>query len=256
MGNLPKGWKQLDITNLSFSYHGVDAVELHVDNVSFPIRKAERIAIIGESGGGKSTVLKLIRDLYHPKTVTVSVDNKEIKNQFLGISNSVSLIPQDPEIFATTVRENITMGIDYSDTELDKFIQIGCFDEVIEMLPKGIDSSLVEKGVNLSGGQKQRLALVRGLIASTDKEIVLLDEPTSSVDMVNEINIYKNIFREFFGSKIEIVRSKLSPKISFFNSKKLKSGVSIFVSLNISKFIKKLPNSPPLEGGEGWIIWL
>lgn len=197
MGNLPKDWKQLNITNLSFSYHGLDATELHVDNVSFPIRKAERIAIIGESGGGKSTVLKLIRDLYHPKKVTLSVDNNEIKNQFLGISNSVSLIPQDPEIFATTVRENITMGIDYSDAELYKFIQIGCFDEVIGLLPKGVDSSLVEKGVNLSGGQKQRLALVRGLIASIDKEIILLDEPTSSVDMINEINIYKNIFREF-----------------------------------------------------------
>ena len=71
------------------------------------------------------------------------------------------------------------------------------FTEVAERLPKKFDSSIVEKGVNLSGGEKQRLALARGLLACEDKAIVLLDEPTSSVDSGNELAIYENIFREF-----------------------------------------------------------
>ena len=68
---------------------------------------------------------------------------------------------------------------------------------MVKRLPKGLESSIVEKGVNLSGGEKQRLALARGLLASVDKDIILLDEPTSSVDFHNELEIYKNIFNAF-----------------------------------------------------------
>jgi ABC-type multidrug transport system fused ATPase/permease subunit len=199
---VPQKWNKLQIKNLSFSYHGDLSENLHIDNISLDVYRGQKIAIIGESGGGKSTFLKLMRDLYHPKNIQLILDDDVIENGFVGISNSISLIPQEPEIFATTIRENITMGIDYPDEYLSRFIKMASFDEVIRLLPRGLDSSLVEKGVNLSGGQKQRLALVRGLLASENKDFVLLDEPTSSVDMVNELNIYKNIFDEFKGKTI------------------------------------------------------
>ena len=79
---------------------------------------------------------------------------------------------------------------------------MACFTEVEERLPKGLDSLIKEKGVNLSGGEEQRLALTRGLLASADKEILLLDESVSSVDPATETRIYENVFREFLGKTI------------------------------------------------------
>ena len=113
------------------------------------------------------------------------------------MSHAIALIPQEPEIFATTIRENITVGVDRSLKEIKKFTDLARFTVVAERLPKKFESSIVEKGVNLSGGEKQRLALARGLMACQDKSIVLLDEPTSSVDFRNEMQIYQNIFAEF-----------------------------------------------------------
>ncbi|TSC80326.1 MAG: ABC transporter [Parcubacteria group bacterium Gr01-1014_29] len=194
---LPKDWRSLKIEDLSFSYHTIDEADLHITDAEMEIKKGERIALIGESGGGKSTFLKLVRDLYHPKLLTLLVDGAKISKGFAAISNSISLVPQDPEIFTTTIRENITLGIDYPESHIQVFTDMAEFTEVIRRLPKGIESSIVEKGVNLSGGEKQRLALARGLLASEHKDIILLDEPTSSVDFGNELEIYKNIFESF-----------------------------------------------------------
>lgn len=200
--HLPKKWNTITVKDLSFSYHTEEGADLHVNDVSLMIKKGERVAVIGESGGGKSTFLKLFRDLYHPKHVELLVDNKKSAQNFASIRDSISLIPQDPEIFATTIRENITVGVNYSDKHIKKYTDIACFSEVVKRLPHGLDSSIVEKGVNLSGGEKQRLALARGLLASEDKDILLLDEPTSSVDMSNELIIYQNIFNGFKGKTI------------------------------------------------------
>ena len=194
---LTKNWSEIDIRNLSFSYHSAEGADLHLDEVAFKIKRGSRIAFIGESGGGKSTLLKIMRDLYHPKTCTFLLDGKEIPNGFRAISDSISLVPQDPEIFSTTIRENITLGVEYPEMHVGVYTDMASFTDVVKRLPKGLDSSIVEKGVNLSGGEKQRLALARGLLASTDKDIVLLDEPTSSVDFNNELEIYKNIFAAF-----------------------------------------------------------
>ena len=199
---LNKDWSEIEINNLSFSYGSEENTELHLTNISFKIKKGERIALIGESGGGKSTLLKVIRDLYHTKTLEVMVDGKVAKKGFNDFSDSISLIPQDPEIFATTIRENITLGVEHTDEYIKKFTEIARFADIVERLPYGLDSSIVEKGVNLSGGERQRLALSRGLLASENKEIILLDEPTSSVDFHNELEIYKSIFEAFKGKTI------------------------------------------------------
>ncbi len=195
--HLPKRWSTLSIKNLSFSYHDEENADLHLGDVSIDIKKGEKIAVIGESGGGKTTFLKIFRGLYEPKTITLEIDDKEVTHSFDMISDSISLIPQDPEIFATTIRENITLGVEYSDAEIKHFIDMASFTEVVERLPSKLESTIVEKGVNLSGGEKQRLALARGLLASKNKDIVLLDEPTSSVDFHNELKIYENIFANF-----------------------------------------------------------
>lgn len=190
-------WKLLEIKNLSFSYHSTEGADLHLEGISFTLRRGEKIAFIGSSGSGKTTLLKVVRDIYHPKSGKIRLDGKEIPRGFQYLSSMISLIPQEPEIFATTIKENITFGVKHSREEIQKYTDMAACTEVIAQLPNGLNSSLVEKGVNLSGGQKQRIALARGLMASEEKEIILLDEPTSSVDVKNELLIYQNIFKAF-----------------------------------------------------------
>ncbi|MEK7633202.1 MAG: ABC transporter ATP-binding protein [Patescibacteria group bacterium] len=195
-------WKVLDIQSLSFSYHADDGADLHLDDVSMRIARGERIALIGESGSGKTTFLKLLRGLYPSKQSNILLDGKALKNGIEMLSAQIALIPQDPEIFATTIRENVTMGVEYPMAVVKKYSDMARFTNVVERLPHGWESSIVEKGVNLSGGEKQRLALARGLLACADKSIVLLDEPTSSVDMRNELHIYESVFKSFKGKTI------------------------------------------------------
>ncbi len=194
---LPKDWQRVSIKDLSFSYGEGEDTELSLDRINLSFEKGAKIAVIGESGGGKTTFLKLLRGLYAPKNMILEIDSRNYENSFHGISESISLIPQDPEIFSTTIRENITLGIEYSEKEIKHFTDVASFTEVVDRLPRGLESNIVEKGVNLSGGEKQRLALARGLLASKEKDIILLDEPTSSVDFHNELKIYENIFFEF-----------------------------------------------------------
>lgn len=198
---LPEDWELIRVDNLNFSYQGDDG-ELHLEDVSFDISRGERIALVGASGSGKTTLLKVIRNLYTPDQTDLEVDGAAVKDGFEGICRAIALVPQDPEIFATTIRENITLGADYPPETINFFTEMACFRDVAEALPKKLDSAINEKGVNLSGGERQRLALARGLLACKDKSIILLDEPTSSVDISTEMRIYTNIFQEFGGKSI------------------------------------------------------
>lgn len=199
---LPNGWKELRLQNLNFAYQNGKETELHLDDVSMSILHGERIALVGETGSGKTTLLKIMRDLYHPKSLALTVDKKVIETGFEGISRAISLVPQSPEIFSTTILSNITLGAEHDEKKVKYFTDMACFTSVVGNLPKGLQSSIKEKGVNLSGGQVQRLALSRGLLASHDKDIVLLDEPTSSLDFVTEMKVYQNIFKGFAGKTV------------------------------------------------------
>jgi len=197
-----KKWSEVKVKSLVFSYEDKTGSKLHLDNVSLTLKKGQRVALIGESGGGKTTFLKVMRGLYEPKKIELYLDGNLLQEGFKSISENISLIPQDPEIFNSTILDNITVGVKHKLAFVTKFTDLASFTQVVNRLPKKFQSSIVEKGVNLSGGEKQRLALARGLLASVDKEIILLDEPTSSVDFKNELLIYQNIFREFLDKTI------------------------------------------------------
>ena len=140
--------------------------------------------------------------MYHPKNFSFCVEGEIFPQGLEGIGGAISLVPQNPEIFSASILQNITMGAEYDMDFVRRFTDMACFTDVVESLPKKFDSSIKEKGVNLSGGQQQCLALSRGFLACHDKDIVLLDEPTSSLDSVNGMKIYQNIFREFQGKTI------------------------------------------------------
>ncbi|MEK6936706.1 MAG: ABC transporter ATP-binding protein [Nanoarchaeota archaeon] len=194
--HLPKNWEKIELKNLHFSYHKKHKF-YHMENININFTKGQKIAFVGESGSGKSTLLVLLRGLYQVKFVDLYVDNKLQEFGLKHLSEHVTLIPQEPELFNTTIKKNITLGISYPDKEINKVIKISAFNSVLKRLRKGIYTNIAEKGVNLSGGEKQRLALARGLLAVKNSDILLLDEPTSSVDTKNEMLIYKEIFRNY-----------------------------------------------------------
>lgn len=226
ISKLEKDWRELRVDSLQFSYHSEAGADLHLDDISFAVKRGEKIALIGESGSGKTTLLKVIRNLYHAASGTVALDGKILKQGFSSIASAIALIPQDPEIFSTTIGENITVGVPHPLPYIQRFTDMACFSDVVERLPKKLDSFIFEKGVNLSGGEKQRLALARGLMACDDKELLLFDEPTSSVDTKNELQIFRNIFREFADKTmiVSVHRLHLLPlfdRIYFFSGGKI-----------------------------------
>lgn len=197
---LPARWKTLRISRLNFSYNAMNDTGRGVQglhNLDITIRRGQRIALIGESGSGKSTLLALLRGLYEPRDgIDIRIDNGD-PITMEQINESVTLFPQEPEIFENTLAYNITLGLPFSEDEILQVCEAAHFTDVIEQLPQRLESDIREKGVNLSGGQKQRLALARGILAARDSDLVLLDEPTSSVDPRTESLIYEGLFKAF-----------------------------------------------------------
>lgn len=200
-GRLPPEWRNISIEEASFTYDKNGKIT-HLDNINMKFRKGQRIALVGESGSGKSTVLALLRGLNNPDSGKVKVDGKETKFGFEKMKAHITLIPQDPEIFNNTIGYNISMGLSAKKEDVNKAIKLAQFTTVVDRLEKGLKANVLEKGVSLSSGEKQRLALARGILAGKNSDIILMDEPTSSVDTINEIKIYENIFREFKGKTI------------------------------------------------------
>lgn len=216
---LPEGWKNLDIVKLNFS-HPKNSMQPKVNprgelsplpvwkssyglqDFNLSIHRGQKIALIGESGCGKSTLLSLLRGLYEPSAGSKLVVDGDENFGFGHISNSVTLFPQEPEIFEATFHYNMTLGLPFEQSELDRVCEVTRLNVVLENLNEGVDSMIREKGANLSGGQKQRLALARGVLAAHSSSLILMDEPTSSMDPKTEQEIYLNLFKEFEGKTV------------------------------------------------------
>lgn len=219
---LPENWQKITLKDLNF-HHQKNLKQREKNqsaglfNLDITIEKGQKIAFIGESGSGKSTLLALLRGLYPPINLQLSIDNQEYDNQLEIIADQVTLFPQEPEIFENSIEYNITLGLKHDQEELGKATRIAHFSEVVQQLPNGYASKIQEKGVNLSGGQKQRLALARGIFAAKDSGLILLDEPTSSVDPKTEAKIYSKLFHEFGDKAIlsTLHRLHLLPKFDY-----------------------------------------
>ncbi len=194
---LPKKWKRIEIDSLNFSYEDSERKRQHLDDVSITLVRGRTIALVGASGSGKSTLMSLLRGLHMTPEVTVTCDGVPLAEGLSALAHHVTLIPQEPEIFSNTIEYNVSVDTEQSESELLQDIEVACFTSTLKRLPKGLQTDIAEKGVNLSGGEKQRLALARGMFAAKHSDIILLDEPTSSVDSVNELQIHRNIFARY-----------------------------------------------------------
>lgn len=195
--SLVKTWKTVEICDLDFLYEDEKHRSHHLTEIDVFLEKGKSIAFVGESGSGKSTLLSLIRGIQSTNKSTLKCDGVEIRGGLRCLNSCTTLMPQDPEIFADTIRFNITFGIDADEEDVQEAVRLARFESVLARLPSGLETNIAEKGVNLSGGEKQRLALARGIFFAQDSDIVLLDEPTSSVDAQNEHIIYENLLKKF-----------------------------------------------------------
>jgi ABC-type multidrug transport system fused ATPase/permease subunit len=180
----------ISLQDLSFTYPGGEKV---IDNISLNVKRGEHLAVVGGSGGGKSTLIKLLQGLYEPTEGRISffgVDAKDLS--IVDIRNLSAYVPQDCAIFDGTIGENIALGRPGSPkdkvTESAKQANIH---EFIMSLPQGYDSVVGERGSQISCGQRQRVAIARAILK--DASILLLDEATAALDSTTEKEIYEEI---------------------------------------------------------------
>lgn len=199
INTLPEAWHVMEIKNLNFTREssGQHKTNTGIVDLAINIQRGKRVALIGQSGSGKSTLLTLLRGLHEPKPGAGVVADGSVPVDFEAIAGAVTLFPQEPEIFENTILYNITLGLPFSEAEVMQVCDASQFTDVVNQLPDGLHTHVQEKGVNLSGGQKQRLALARGILAAQSSSIVLLDEPTSSIDPGTEKKIYNSLFNAF-----------------------------------------------------------
>lgn len=177
---------------------------------SLSVRPKETIALVGNSGGGKSTVVNLIPRFYDVKSGSITINNIDIRDyDLISLRNSISFVFQDNYLFSGTIKENILMGKpDASEEEISRAITLAHLDEFLGTLPEGIDTIVGERGASLSGGQRQRVAIARALVKNAP--IVILDEATSALDNESEAIVQQAIDNLMENRTVFVIAHRLS----------------------------------------------
>lgn len=198
---------KVEFKNVCFEY-----VENHpvLKNLSLTVNKNETVAIVGNSGGGKSTLVNLLPRFYDITSGSITIDGIDIRDLSLhSLRSHIAVVFQDNFLFSGSIRENILMGNpEATEEELNQAIESAHLQEMIEELPDGIDTILGERGMTLSGGQRQRVAIARAMIKSTP--IVILDEATSALDNKSEAIVQKALDNLIKNKTVFVIAHRLS----------------------------------------------
>ena len=195
----------IEVRDLSFSY-GEERV---LDHLNLTIAPGEKVAIVGTSGGGKSTLVQLLLGLYTPQSGSILFAGESQSAIGLEtIREHVAVVLQHPALFNDTVRANLTMGRERTDEACWRALEIAQLDGTILNLPQGLDSIMGRSGVRLSGGQRQRLAIARMVLA--EPKVVILDEATSALDAATEYNLHHALGKFLSARTTLIIAHRLS----------------------------------------------
>jgi ATP-binding cassette subfamily B protein len=184
--DLPPGDGAIRFENVSFSYLPGRPV---LEQLDLDLEAGTTVALIGHTGSGKTTLASLVPRFYDVDSGRVLVDGVDVRDVTLAsLRREIGVIPQDPFLFSTTVRENIAFGRpDMSDEEVERVSRLAQAHEFVERLPQGYETVIGERGITLSGGQRQRVAIARAL--AIDPRILVLDDATASVDATTEASV-------------------------------------------------------------------
>lgn len=175
---------EFDFKDVTFRYNNIDRPVLH--NLNLHVDKGETIALVGESGAGKSTILNLVIGFNQVNSGEVLIDGHNMKDIDLrSYRKHLAVVPQTSILFSGTIRDNITYGVDNVDeATLDEIVKAANLTDLINSLPDGLDTMVGEHGGKLSGGQRQRISIARALIRNP--KVIVLDEATSALDSISE----------------------------------------------------------------------
>ncbi|HJX57936.1 MAG TPA: ABC transporter ATP-binding protein, partial [Thiobacillus sp.] len=194
------------LDHVSFAY---DEGETVLDDVSLAVAAGEKVALVGASGGGKSTLVQALLGLYPVKSGQIFYGDAPVTEiGWETVREHVGVVLQHPVLFNDSVRANLTLGREADDAMLWQALEIAQLKDVIAALPHGLDTAVGRLGVRLSGGQRQRLAIARMIVA--DPKIVILDEATSALDTDTERRLHQALSGFLAGRTTLIIAHRLS----------------------------------------------
>tara|TARA_B100001093_G_scaffold74859_1_gene65625 strand:- start:12902 stop:14659 length:1758 start_codon:yes stop_codon:yes gene_type:complete len=191
----------IDFINVEFTYPEtkIDALK----NITFSVKSGESLAIMGDVGSGKSTLVELISKVYSPNKGQILIDGLDLEKINLEcLRNSIGYVPQNTFLFSDTIENNIKFGVNIAEKKtIEEVAKISCFDKDVQGFKEKYNTMLGERGVNLSGGQKQRLSIARAIIKKP--EILILDDSLSALDTETEKKILENL--KYYNKKATII---------------------------------------------------
>ena len=199
--------KDIVFKDVDFSY--VENVPV-LKKINLSVKKGQKIAFVGNSGGGKSTIVHLIPRFYEVDNGSIQIDGKDIRDISLAsLRQNIGVVFQDNFLFSGTIRDNLMLGkFDATDEEIKAAIQAACLEDFIAELDKGLDTHIGERGTLLSGGQKQRIAIARAFLKNAP--ILILDEATSALDNKSEAVVQQAIDNLMKSRTVFVIAHRLS----------------------------------------------
>ncbi|MBR3913576.1 MAG: ATP-binding cassette domain-containing protein [Alphaproteobacteria bacterium] len=197
----------VEFDNVCFEYEKGRPV---LQDVSLTVKKGQTVAFVGNSGGGKSTLVNLLPRFYDVKSGAVKIDGTDVRDIDIdSLRDQIAIVFQDNVLFAGTIRENIMLGkATATQQEIDRAVHNACLDEFIASLPNGLDTEIGERGTKLSGGQKQRVAIARAFLKNAP--MVILDEATSALDNKSEEIVQQAIYNLMEDRTVFVIAHRLS----------------------------------------------
>ncbi len=198
---------EIEFRNLNFNFNETRKV---LESINLIIKPGEKVALIGPSGAGKTTFVRLLLRLYSATSGEILIDGQDIaKVTQESLRKNISMVPQDPLLFHRTLAENISYGKrDASREEIEKAAQLAHCDEFIKNLPFGLETYVGERGIKLSGGERQRVAIARAILKNAP--ILILDEATSSLDSHSEMLIQDALNNLMVDKTVIVIAHRLS----------------------------------------------
>ena len=240
---LPAQAGEIKFENLTFNFNETRKV---LENINLTIKPGEKVALVGPSGAGKTTFVRLLLRLYSPTSGKILIDGQDIaKVSQESLRKSISMVPQDPILFHRTLAENIAYGKrDATKKEIEQAAMLAHFNKFISNLPFGFETYVGERGIKLSGGERQRVAIARAILKNAP--VLVLDEATSSLDSHSEMLIQDALNNLMQDKTVIVVAHRLSTIqkmdriIVIDNGKIIEQGSHLELLANTGSLYKKL----------------